>query len=139
MAVKKSVRLTDDTCELLHKLTLTGDTNWSGSINAMAEQYALLIADNTPPLEEWQWLCFYCGFNGYMPHPDIKSELSRMDWLISESYQYDEQVREIIDENGDVSEFVAQVKGWTTSQKLAVMFKARAYWRQGPVVEAEDE
>jgi hypothetical protein len=133
MAIKKSVRLTDKTCELLHKLTLKGETNWSGSINAMADQYRIFVNDNLPTLSDNEWAALYCTYNGYIPHPDIKQEIASLHWHISEGYQYDEQIRELIGSEENAVRLIERIKSWTNSQKLAVIFKARAYWRKDSV------
>lgn len=133
MAVKKSVRLVDDTIKLCHELTQAGDTNWSSSVNTMAEQYKMFVTECLPPLCETKKFAFYCAFNGYIPHPKIEQEIKSLPWNISESYQYDEQVRLALDKsNIDVPSFIEEIKNWSTPQKLAVIYMARAYWRQGP-------
>ncbi|MGI2228110.1 hypothetical protein [Shewanella frigidimarina] len=132
MPIKKSVRLVDDTIKLCHELTIAGETNWSGSINAMAEQYKLLIDDNMPEMLDNQWSALYCVFNGYMPHPSPKEEAKLLPWHISEGYQYDEQVRSFLGDEVQAVAFVEVLKLMSLSQRLAVIYKARAYWRQGP-------
>jgi hypothetical protein len=131
-AIKKSVRLSAKAAKLFHELTIIGETNFSGSINAMAEQYQLFIADNMPELSENEKTAFYCAFNGYMPNPDIQQELKLLAWHISEGYQYDEQIRELLTEQQAI-DLIEKAKSWTASQKLAVIYSSRAYWRQGPI------
>jgi len=129
MAIKKSVRLTDETCELLHKLTLADETNWSGSINSMAAQYQLFIDDNTPELPENEWNALYCCFNGYMPHPEICQEIALLPWHVDQGYQYEEQVRQFLGSGETAKELIKKLENMTTSQKLAVIFEARGFWR----------
>lgn len=133
-AIKKHVRLVDDTIKLCHELTVAGDVNWSGSINTMAEQYKILITEALPELTENQKNAFRCVFNGYMPHPSIEQEIQSLHWHISEGYQYDEQVRDFLGSEEEAISFIDTVRGWSKSQKLAVIYMARAYWRQGPIV-----
>jgi hypothetical protein len=134
MAVKKSVRLVDDTIQLCHNLTLTGETNWSGSINAMAEQYNIFVTDCLPDLCEAKKFAFYCVFNNYMPHPSIDQEVQTLAWHISEGYEYDDQIRMKLDENGiDIFTFVGEIRNWSRPQKLAVIYMARAFCRKKPI------
>tara|TARA_R110002033_G_scaffold171199_1_gene218049 strand:+ start:20503 stop:20907 length:405 start_codon:yes stop_codon:yes gene_type:complete len=134
MPIKKSVRLVDETIEICHKLTLAGETNWSGSLNAMAEQYKLLIDDNMPEMLDNQWNALYCAFNGYIPHPSPEEEAKLLPWHISEGYQYDEQVRHFLGDEAQAVAFVEVLKLMSLSQRLSVIYKARAYWRNGPAV-----
>lgn len=134
MAIKKSVRLVDETCKLLHELTITGETNWSGSINQMAEQYKTLISDNMPELSKNEKTALYCSYNGYMPHPDIQQEIDLLPWHIDQSYQYDTQVTDLLGTKEEALKFINKIKSWSKSQKLSAIYMARAYWRQGPIV-----
>lgn len=139
MAIKKSVRLVDETIIVCNNLTdHAGDINWSGSINALAERFTLLIEDNTPELTDNEWNAFYCGQNGYMPHPDAKTEADLLSWHISEGYQYDSQVRDFLGTDEAALNLIERVKSWSTSQRLAVIYKARAYWRKKPIVLDDD-
>lgn len=130
--IKKSVRLTGNTVKLCHELTVTGDVNFSGSLNAMAEQYKMLITDNMPALSDNEKTAFYCAFNGYMPNPDLEQELKLLSWHISQGYQYDEQIRDLLTEQQAI-DLIERCKSWSTSEKLAVIYSSRAYWRQGPI------
>lgn len=139
-AIKKSVRLVDKTIRICNNLTEhSGDVNWSGSINAMAEQYELLINDNLPTFTENQWNAFYCAFNGYAKHPDPKTEADLLHWHISEGYQYDQQIRDFLGSESDAMTFIEMIKLMSTSQRLAVIYKARSYWRSRPITDLESE
>lgn len=134
MAIKKSVRLVDETIQLCHELSdAAGEVNWSGSINAMAEQYKIFAVGCMPSLTENQWNAFYCLYNGYMPHPSIQEEAKLLPWHVSEGYQYDSQVREFLGEKDHALQFLEQIKNWSTAQRVAVIYKAKAFWRKGPV------
>ena len=140
MAIKKSVRLVDDTIKLCHELTNyheTSDINWSGSLNAMAEQYKVFADDCLPDLTNNQLNAFYCIYNGYIAPPKMQQEIDMLPWNISEGYQYDEQVRDLLGSEQNALAFIEQVKKWSKSQKLAVIYKVRAFWRQGQVAESE--
>jgi hypothetical protein len=139
MPIKKSVRLVDETIKTCNNLTQSGDVNWSGSINAMSEQFNILIEENTPFFQPEQWTVFYCLYNGYVSHPDIKEEAKNLPWHVSEGYQYDEQVRDIIGSESDLNSFMSVIKIMSLSQRMAVIYKAKAFWRQGPVADSEDD
>ncbi|MGL4638492.1 MAG: hypothetical protein ACRDCT_10430 [Shewanella sp.] len=144
MAIKKTVQLTDDTIKVCNNLTLhTGaGINWARSINGMAEQFTLLIEDATPALTDMEWNAFYSLHNGYMPHPSPKQEADLLFWHISEGWQYDGQVREFLGTEEAALNLIERIKGWSTSQRLAVIYKARAYWRNRPIIlddENDDE
>jgi len=129
-AIKKSVRLVDQTQATLSNLTLVGEVNWSGSINDLATQFELLVGDNTPTLTESEWNVFYCAYNGYMPSQDQEREARLLSWHISEGYQYDEQIRGFIGSDDAAIELIERVKSWSLSQKLAVIYKSKSYWRK---------
>lgn len=131
MPIKKSVRLSDQTMAVCHNLTLTGDVNWSGSINDMTAHFELFINDNTPELTDSEWNVFYCAYNGYMPSQDQEREARMLSWHISEGYQYDEQIREFIGSEAAAVALIDRVKSWSLSQQLAVIYKAKAFWRKG--------
>jgi hypothetical protein len=137
MAIKKSVRLTMPTIKTLNNISDigSGDINFSGSINSLAEKFEVLMADNLPELSEAKIFAFRCAYNGYMPHPDPKVEASTLHWAISEGYQYDEQIKmELDDAEVDIHEFIAEIKAWSLSQKLAVIYMAKSFWRSGPTI-----
>jgi hypothetical protein len=133
MPIKKSVRLIDTTVKLCHELTQSGDTNYSGAINAMAGQYKLFVSENLPLLTEQQKTVFYCAYNGYFPPPDIEQEIQMLPWQISEGYQYDTRITELLGTEEQALGFIEQIKKWSKSQKLSVIYMARAYWKQGQI------
>ncbi len=134
MAIKKSVRLVDDTIRLCYELSdVRSEVNWSGSINAMAEQYKIFADGCTPDMTENQWHALYCVYNGYMPHPSIREEARLLPWHVSEGYQYDEQVKEFLGSKEQAIQFLEQVQNWSIVQRLAVIYKTKAFWRKGPV------
>jgi hypothetical protein len=60
--------------------------------------------------------------------------------LLDQGYQYDEQVRNFVGD--DPAPFMNAVKALTSAQRLAVIYKANAFWRAGkPLVDSpfEDE
>lgn len=129
MAIKKSVRLVDETIKLCHELTRQGDTNWSGAINTMAQQYKVFVDECLPSLTDDEKNVFYCAYNGYIPHPELDMEVAQLHWNVSEGYQYDEQIRDLLGAREQAIEFIDRVKSWSKVEKLAVIYMARAYWR----------
>lgn len=136
-AIKKSVRLTAPTIEALRPFSdAAGEgMNWSGSINAMAEHMKIFLDETTPHFTDKQWHAFYCMYNGYFPHPDIKEEARLLPWHVSEAWQYDEQVKEFI--GPDIAGFLAVVKLCSLTQRLCIIYKAKQYWRKNrPLVDS---
>lgn len=136
-AIKKSVRLVDSTqevCRVISRVSKgSGDdqVNWSGSLNAMSEEYALVMEDNKPELNKNQWTALYCVYNGYAPSEDAYREARLLPWHISEGYQYDEQVRDLLGTEEQAIEFIEQTKHWSISQQLSAIYYAKAFWSKG--------
>ncbi len=130
MAIKKSVRLIDETIRTCNVISsqFGAETNWSGSLNSISEQFNIMIEEATPELTENEWNAFYCSFNGYLASRSAKEEANLLAWHISESYQYDEQVRGLIGSESDAIALIERVKAMTISERLAIIYKARAYW-----------
>lgn len=133
MAFKKSVRITDEAAAIMAPLGSKAEDgmNWSGSINAMAEQFGLIIGELTPDFTDDQWKAVYCCFNGYIPHPDITTEASLLHWHISEGYQHDGQVAQLLGSQSDAVEFIDRLKNLSLGQRIAVIYKAFKFWRGG--------
>lgn len=131
-AVKKSVRLIGETQAVLANLSQSGQINWSGSINSLAEQYAMFVEDNTPELTDQEWMVFYVSYNGRVPHR-AQEEARILPWQISESYQYDSQVTELLGDVDSAKSFIEKIEKWSASQRLAVIYKAMAFWNKGEV------
>jgi hypothetical protein len=129
MPIKKSVRLVDETIATCRKLSPTPDINWSGSINNMSAQFNLFIADNTPELSEKEWTAIFWTYNSHSPHPDPLIEVNLLSWNLTEGYQYDEQVRILLNTEEKATALIEKVKDWTTSQRLAAIYHAKAFWR----------
>jgi hypothetical protein len=137
-AIKKSVRLVHETICICYELTLVGETNWSGSINSMAQQYKMFVTECLPELTDNEKNALYSVHNGYMPHPDIEQEVALLHWHISEGYQYDQSVAEFLGTKAQAVEFIDRIKAWSKPEKLAVIYMARAYWRQGQISDSEE-
>lgn len=129
MGLKKSVWFADHTIEVCKAITQNASAiNFSGSLNAMAEQYSILIEECRPAMTDNQALAIACCYNGYMPSDSLQQELRLLPWHISEGYQYDEQVRDLIGTEEDAQSFIEQAKNWTDAQRLSVIFQAKSYW-----------
>lgn len=133
-AIKKSVRLTARTIEALKPLSevVGSGMNWSGSINAMAEQFVIFIDGIVPGLTKNQWSALYCCFEGHIPHQDIKQEAKMLSWYVSERFASDVQVDRYLD--GDASELLKIIEQCSTPEKLAILYRVKKFWRQEPPV-----
>lgn len=133
-SVKKSVRLIDQTiniCRVISRVSKTmpeSEINWSGSLNAMAAEYALIMEENKPELTQGQWSALHCVYNGYAPSEDPQREARLLSWHISEGYQYDEQVREFLGSEEQAIAFIEEVKGWSLTKQLSAIYYAKAFW-----------
>ncbi|WP_172565570.1 hypothetical protein [Vibrio navarrensis] len=133
-AVKKSVRLVDNTaavCRVISRVSRhSGDdeVNWSGSLNAMAEEYALIMQENKPELTEGQWNALYSVYNGYMPSEDAQREARLLSWHISEGYQYDQTVREFLGTVEEATAFIEEIKSWPLTKQFSAIYHAKKYW-----------
>lgn len=133
-AVKKSVRLVDNTvdvCRVISRVSkVSGNdaVNWSGSLNAMADEYALIMQENKPELTDQQWQAIYCVYNGYMPSEDAQREARLLSWHVSEGYQYDSQVRDALGSEQDAIAFMDEIKSWTLTKQLSAIYHAKKFW-----------
>lgn len=138
MTIKKSVRLVDDTIKLCNELTTPSEAregvNWSGSLNAMAEQYKIFATEALPELTDNQRAAFHCAY-GYIAPPNLEQEIDMLPWNIDQGYQYDSQIRDLLGSEEEAVTFISEIKEWSKAQKLAVIYMARSYWRQGTIVE----
>lgn len=141
MAYKKSVRITDAAADVLAAFSdATGEgMNWSGAINSMAEHVSAWLEEITPELTTCEWNALYCCYNGYMPHPNIDEEQRLLAWHISEGYQYDAQVTEFLGSKESAVEFIERVKNMTGGERLALIVKAKKFWRKAGDGDAEHE
>lgn len=138
MSQKKSVFLKDLTLDICHAMSEqgAGKSNFSGSINAVFEQFSIFVDDNLPELTERQWNAFYCAFNGRLCHQSILEECKILHFTLDQNYQYDSQVQDFLGDKEQAVEFISSVNEWPVSTKLAVIYKARSYWRGKRLVDA---
>lgn len=130
-AVKKSVRLVEEAahiCRSMLRKNAQGEMNWSGAINSALLEYSLMLEENKPELTTDQWNALYCVYNGYEPSNDPRQEARLLSWHVSEGYQFDEQVREFLGSEGNASEFINQIKGWSLTKQLSAIYHVRKYW-----------
>ncbi|WP_276681537.1 hypothetical protein [Thalassolituus oleivorans] len=138
MAVKKSVRITDDAIKALRPFSgnSSDEMNWSGAINSMAEHVSFWLDEMTPELTEGQWNALYCCYNGYIPHPDIQEEAKMLAWHIDQGYQFDAQVTEFLGDKESAHAFVDKIKSMSISERLMIIVKAKQFWLSGPISES---
>ncbi len=133
-AIKKSVRLVDNTVDVcrvfsrLAKHQVDNDVNWSGSLNAMADEYRIVMEENKPELGDNQWNALYCLYNGYMPSEDAQREARLLSWHVSEGYQYDAQVTEFLGSKEEAIAFMEEIKTWSLTKQLSAIYHAKQYW-----------
>lgn len=138
-SLKKTIRLNDETIKACVGISpQSGSVNFAYSINTIAKQFMILIEDNTPKLPENVWNAFYCAYNGHFPLPNIIDEAANLHWHISEGYQYDDQIKDFIDNDENLSELIEKINSWSISEKIAVIFKAQSYWRNQNTSEISD-
>ena len=130
-AIKKSVRLIDETVDLCGLLTKGGDVNFSGSINTIAARYNALIRENMPELTDDETLAYVCAHNGYAMSDDIVLEARRLPWTMSEAYQYDSQVTALVGDEAGKSVFLERLNGFSISQRIAILDMTQSYWSKG--------
>lgn len=138
-AVKKSLRLTVDTCKTLLAIKVNsdaGETNWSGSVNALANQFNTLIDLCLPELSENERLAFAMAYNGRVQHQDIEQEAKMLHFNISEGWQYNEQIQTLFTQE-QALEFIDRVRNWSLSEKISVIHKSKEYWATRPIVDDE--
>ena len=134
MAVKKSVRLVDVTieqCRIVSRVSRNSaedSINWSGSINAIADEYATIMQENKPELSESEWNVLHCIYNGYKASEDAQREARLLSWHISEGYQHDSQVAQFLESEEKAIEFIERIKKWSLTMQLSAIYHAKKFW-----------
>lgn len=131
MAIKKSVRLSDETELLCKALSQDTEVNWSGSINSIAARYNILISQLLPELSDKEKNAIYCAYNGRMLNIDIMLEVAAFDFTISEAIKYDSQIEHLIGSD-HIESFYKRCKEFSIAEKLAIIDMAQKYWRKSP-------
>jgi hypothetical protein len=129
MAIKKSVRLVDDTIDACAIITRDPEINYSGAINQITERYSIFVQDCLPELKIGEKHALCQAYNGRINNYNLSEELRIMSFNISEAINYDGNVRDLLDaENIDHNEFHAKVSNWSPSQKIAVLAMIESFW-----------
>lgn len=134
-AVKKSVRLIDAAvraCCVISRSTDDDSINWSGALNTMALEYVLMMEENKPELTASQWNALYCVYNGYAPSNDPRQEARLLSWHVSEGYQFDEQIQELLGTEESAVAFINEIKGWSLTKQLSAIYHAKKFWTPLP-------
>jgi hypothetical protein len=135
-AIKKSVRLVDETINLCGILSRGSDVNYSGSLNGMAQRYNILIKSVMPELGEGEEKAICAAFNGYTMADDITQDIAGFEWHISESMQYDGNFNDILNHYKiDGEQFKTKIRGWNAAQRLAVIDMTQRFWNAGQKAE----
>ena len=129
MAIKKSVRLSSEMQELCTLLSQSGEPNFSGTINAVASRYNLLIKQALPVLNEGEKLAFCQLYNGHMLHDDLNIELQCFVGCVSDGLVYDTNVTEILKAHDvDIDDFKKRCFEFSMSERLAIIDMTQRYW-----------
>jgi len=141
MAVKKSVRIADEALKTMAALPtmMSPVANYSGAINSMAECFALAVESCQPEMTDGQRMALACCYNGYAPTESLQQELRLLPWHVSEGYQYDEQVADLLGSQETASEFIEMVKAWSDAEKLAAIYFARKFWSDRKPAESDEK
>lgn len=141
MSTQKSVRLSDDSVEVIKSVCKNG-VNFNGAINSIIERYSLIVASSLPTLTENERLAIAQSYNGYwydFSQP-IEQELKRLTWQIGEAIQYDGNVLELLSydydyesigefrESEELKSFINKVKSWSFAERMAVFHGAISFW-----------
>ncbi|QIR16664.1 hypothetical protein [Shewanella aestuarii] len=132
MSIKKSVRLSDEAERLCYLLSPYGEPNYSGSLNALAHRYNLLIENVMPELSEQEALVFASLYNGHMLNDNIKLEAQSIEWQLAEGFKYDATIGELI-ENADTTleKLHSKVASWSIAERIAVIDMTQRFWSKG--------
>lgn len=139
MAIKKSVRLVDESIQTCRELSPEGSINWSGAINSTCERYQLFVKHCMPDLSQAEKNAIAQAYNGHWFERNIEQEIQQMHWQIGESLQYDQNIIEnLATEDIDPNKFFEKVKSWTIAERLAVISFVNKFWNGSkPLVDEE--
>jgi hypothetical protein len=128
MAIKKSVRLSDETENLCVVLSEFGETNWSGTINKIASRYNEVIARALPELSENERLAICQCYNGHMKPERVQDQVAGLEFTISEGWQYDSNVRDLLGDESAARDLLEKVRGWSFVERVAVIDMTERFW-----------
>lgn len=141
MTIKKSVRLSDLTIDQCASLADRGEINWSGSLNQIAERYALFCEFNLPKITHFEKLAICETYKGYWFDNNIELELRAMDRNLSWAVQHDQDFDKLLKQGGSPKdEFLKRAKAWTMPERLAVVAMINHFWNNnGQIAEVTPE
>lgn len=127
MAIKKSIRLSDETENLCKNLNQFSEVNWSGSINSITSRYNIFVSELLPELSDNEKKAIYCAYNGRFFNKDIMLEISAFDYTISTAIDCDTQVSDFIGAE-NLTNFYEKCKKFTVCERLAIIDMIQRFW-----------
>ena len=143
-SVKKSVRLSGNTVDVIKKTNPDGDINWSRSINEMTARYALFVKHGLPSLTDNEKMVIMACFGGReinnlnieheieMLHMQIEQGLSRSE--VIGLLAKDTQLQNYGDDNNEIDDvrrrFCKKAKLWNATQRLAILHHVQSVWTE---------
>ena len=130
MSIKKSVRLSDDVVKMCHLIS-DHEVNFSRSINIMVDRYKYIMEKSLPELSEGETLALCAMYNGRVYHDDTQVEVSAIGAMLHESFEYDPNITEILNQhNVDVDVFAMRVLKFSAAEKVAILHMAQKFWNE---------
>lgn len=137
-SIKKNVRITHETVDILKGIFALGQPNFSVAINAMAESFHYLMEQYKPVFSREQWMACYAVYNGHA-FGSAELEASMLPTQIWDGVQYDPQVLEFLGSMEQAEAFVAQCNQLSTVQRTSVLYHVAHFWNDRHPIEAEDD
>jgi hypothetical protein len=103
-AIKKSVRIIEKAQKPLKAVMPGANENWSGAISTLAASFELFAVDNMPDLNGHECIEIHKAVNKRADR-DFNREAEMLDWYVR-----------------DNAELAEKVKGWSLSQRMAVVY-----------------
>jgi len=139
MTIKKSVRLSDLSERLCLILSETGEPNYSGTLNKIAERYETIIGQTLPDLTQNEKLAICQCYNGYMKPERVRDQIAALEFTISEGYQWDDNVKELLigaesaddllgNDGSEIQTLLEKVRSWTIPERIAVIDMTERFW-----------
>lgn len=146
MAIKKSLRLLDDTIKEIqglheyHNNHNGNETNYSGAINSLSQYYSLFYQYCLPELTQAEKNALAQAYNGHLFGRELEDEIKSVHWQVGEAIEYDSNVVEnLATEDIDPAKFLARVKAWTPAQRLAVLVFVQKFWNESKPIADDGE
>lgn len=128
-SVKKSIRLSARTVEVI-KATNHGDSiNWSGTLNMITSRYAIFVKQLLPDLTDNEKLIIIACFGGRaINNSDIEHEIEMLPLQIQYGMDKEAVVKLLPECHKDADKlksikenFCATARSWSTVQRLALL------------------